>query len=204
VHSVVCRTGRSNRRSQMSRLYFAQKAFIIADESLVVIRKGLNDPNQPGKWEVPGGRMRFGEHIEEHIRREVYEEVGIHIRPGPTFYLWQWRFLDTARDDRGTRDAQTVAVARLCEPLSRDLHLAGQQPDDHIVDACWVPLGELHKYEWVVGLEGAFLALQALLRGGTALGMSPSAVCREQVRGSEQEEAYRRASPRLQGTSDAD
>jgi 8-oxo-dGTP pyrophosphatase MutT (NUDIX family) len=132
----------------MREFYFAQKAFILSRDSLLGVQKSLEDPNQPGKWEVPGGRMSFGEDVDEHIRREVQEEVGIEIRPGPPFYVWQWQInrLDT---DGTPREIQIVAVARLCEALSEDFSTEGRQCDDFLGDIRWVPLTELDTYDWI-------------------------------------------------------
>jgi 8-oxo-dGTP pyrophosphatase MutT (NUDIX family) len=71
------------------RLEFAQKAFILDGDDLLLVRKSLTDPHHPGRWEVPGGRLQVHGDIDldDHIRREVWEEVGIKVDPGPPFHL---------------------------------------------------------------------------------------------------------------------
>ncbi|MFI5396745.1 MAG: NUDIX domain-containing protein [Candidatus Binatia bacterium] len=78
------------------QFFFAQKAFILNGNEVLLIRKSADDPNQANKWEVPGGRMEFGEEVDAHLVREVKEEVGIEIVPGSPFHVWQWQ-LDTQR-----------------------------------------------------------------------------------------------------------
>jgi 8-oxo-dGTP diphosphatase len=125
-------------------LDFAQKAFIVDDGRLLLVRKSMTDPRHPGRWEVPGGRLDAGVDLDldDHIRREVWEEVGIKVDPGPPFHLWQWYLPDT-----GTGGvSRVVAVARVCRPVSVDVTTANQVPGDHIAAAAWVPCDRLGEY----------------------------------------------------------
>lgn len=128
----------------MEELFFAQKAFIIKNEKLLLVRKSAEDPNQPGLWEVPGGRMVFGEEVDEHLKREVREEVGLDVAPGTPFHIWQWR-IDRSKD-AGIARWQIVAVARVCEPLTAELSSAGRVEDDYLAEMAWVPFSDLNKY----------------------------------------------------------
>ena len=42
-----------------------------------------------GHWEPPGGVLEHGETIEDGLRREVYEETGLKIEPGPLTGVYQ-------------------------------------------------------------------------------------------------------------------
>lgn len=42
--------------------------------------RGPKARNEAGKWEVPGGAVEYGETFEQALVREVFEELGIHIR----------------------------------------------------------------------------------------------------------------------------
>lgn len=132
------------------RLEFAQKAFIVSDGKLLLIRKSSEDPYHPGQWEVPGGRLRVSEDLdlEQHIRREVWEEVGIKIDPGPPFHLWDWHL----GPNGGADQVRIVAVARSCRPASLDVTTDNQQPDDYLSDAAWVRFDELLDYELIPDL----------------------------------------------------
>jgi ADP-ribose pyrophosphatase YjhB (NUDIX family) len=48
----------------MGTFNFAQKAFIVKENRLLMVKKSKDDPKNPNKWEVPGGRMEFGESYE--------------------------------------------------------------------------------------------------------------------------------------------
>lgn len=73
-------------------------AFIINDRSEVLLMKrSQNAKNEKGKWEAPGGAVEFGEKLEDAIRREMREELGIEID-----ILKQW----TAKDHIIPEDKQ--------------------------------------------------------------------------------------------------
>jgi 8-oxo-dGTP pyrophosphatase MutT (NUDIX family) len=137
--------------SRGMQLQFAQKAFIVDSECLLMVRKSGNDPRNPYRWEVPGGRGRPGENLDEHICREVWEEVGISIVPGRPFHVWQWS-MPGPTDDL----LHFVAVARLCIATSRDTTDAHRVPGDHLDQIRWVPLGNLPEYPLIPDMQPVF------------------------------------------------
>ena len=48
----------------------------------LLLRRSENSHSNPGKWDLPGGKLAHGEPLEEAIVREVWEETGISIVPG--------------------------------------------------------------------------------------------------------------------------
>jgi 8-oxo-dGTP pyrophosphatase MutT (NUDIX family) len=136
------------------RLEFAQKAFIVSAGRLLLVRKAASDPFHPGRWEVPGGRLEMADDLDldDHIRREVWEEVGIKIEPGPPFHLWQWYMPDRAASFPGGR-IRVVAAARRCRPLTLDAGLENQDSGDHLDDCAWVPLEAVGAYDLIPSLR---------------------------------------------------
>lgn len=132
----------------MNEFYFAQKAFIVDNGTLLAVRKSADDPNQPGLWEVPGGRMDFGEEVDAHIVREVREEVGLDIEPGDPFHIWQWQLARPAGDG-STRNIQIVAVARVCKKAGGTLSDAGRVHEDFLGEMRWVRFAELDSLSWI-------------------------------------------------------
>jgi len=144
----------------MQQFFFAQKAFIVSNGNVLLVQKSEDDPHNPGKWEVPGGRMNFGEGVDDHLKREVLEEVGLEIRPGRPFHIWQWQ-LERPLKEGGKLEMQIVAVARLCVPLSLELSESHRVEDDYLGAIRWVKLTDLHSYELIDNMRpviDAFLA----------------------------------------------
>jgi 8-oxo-dGTP pyrophosphatase MutT (NUDIX family) len=145
----------------MEKIMFAQKAFIINDGKLLLIRKSENAPIEPNKWEVPGGRINFGESIEDHIKREVKEEVGIDIEVGEPFDIWTF-FIDSSQNADKT---QVVVVARFCKPKSLNINFLGHDETDYISEYYWLPVQEVLKYDLISNMIPTIKKCIDLCRG---------------------------------------
>ncbi|HUT65723.1 MAG TPA: nucleoside triphosphatase NudI [Spirochaetota bacterium] len=83
------------------------------------------DPNRgvfPGEWGFPGGGMEQGETVEEALRREIREEIGIEIdNLRPAF------FKDAAYEKRlaGGRSEQVYMIFLIfhCKAVGKDIRL---------------------------------------------------------------------------------
>ncbi|MGM3305893.1 8-oxo-dGTP diphosphatase MutT [Anabaena sp. WFMT] len=57
-------------------------AVIWNDQKQILIDRRLPQGTMGGLWEFPGGKIEHGETIQECIKREIYEELGIEIMVG--------------------------------------------------------------------------------------------------------------------------
>lgn len=132
----------------MQQFRFAQKAFIVDDGKLLLVKKSKDDPYHPDEWEVPGGRMEFGEEIEEHIKREVKEEVGLDIEIGSPFVMWTW-ILQKDSVDGESVETQIVAVGSHCRALNVTVSDKGRVEEDYLADIEWVPVENIFNYKLI-------------------------------------------------------
>jgi 8-oxo-dGTP diphosphatase len=58
---------------------------IVDDEGRALIIQRRDN----GHWEPPGGILEHGETIEDGLRREVHEETGLKVEPGPLTGVYQ-------------------------------------------------------------------------------------------------------------------
>jgi ADP-ribose pyrophosphatase YjhB (NUDIX family) len=90
-------------------------------------------PNQPESlWNLPGGRQRQGELLDETVRREFAEEVGLVAEVHRLRYVAE--SYDASTDTQFTSFVFGVAAAGTAR---------ANPSDAHVVDCAWVPLDEL-------------------------------------------------------------
>jgi 8-oxo-dGTP diphosphatase len=93
----------------------------------VLVVKRARPPRQDG-WSLPGGRVERGERLADALRREIAEETGLHVRPGPLVAVVE--LIDGAH--------HYVILDYLCDRLGGEL-----SPGDDATDAAFVPIEEL-------------------------------------------------------------
>ncbi len=75
----------------MTRLYpVSVKGVVIRDGKVLLLL------NERDEWELPGGKLELGEDPAECVTREILEEVGWHVIPGPILDAWQYHIGDDA------------------------------------------------------------------------------------------------------------
>ncbi|WP_102399532.1 NUDIX hydrolase [Haloimpatiens massiliensis] len=102
------------------KIEFAAKALILNDGKYLALHKSIAKHNL---YELPGGRMEFGETAEETLIREVKEETNLIVEP--IKLLDTWNFV--------TKDYQVTGIVYLCKIKEGSLTLS----DEH------------DKYEWL-------------------------------------------------------
>lgn len=123
----------------MTAVQFAQKAVVRNHGGeVLLVRKSDEDPNNPGLWELPGGRLKGGtEDVDAHVVREVLEETGLTVRPGALIDLWSWNM------SWHGEQVQVVAVSRYCT-LARTVPAERhREVDDYLAEQRWFSPSDL-------------------------------------------------------------
>ena len=81
-------------RKPAIRTYEVAAGILIAGDRVLIARRQERD-HQGGRWEFPGGKRHAGETVEDCLRREMREEIGLGITVGPL-----WRALTHVYPDR--------------------------------------------------------------------------------------------------------
>jgi 8-oxo-dGTP diphosphatase len=101
-------------------------------------------PDAHMKWELPGGKIDFGEAPEEAVKREFFEETGVEVRVERLFpKMWTnyWEY------PWGTQ--QTLCFTFLCSLVSEGKRKA----DHHVADTKWFTLEEAKMLEALPGMK---------------------------------------------------
>lgn len=118
---------------------------VLHDNKLLMTKR--HEPEAKGahsKWEMPGGKVDFGEEPHEAIVREIMEETGVKIqvkRLLPVVFTQYW--------DYPWGVQQTLLFAYECEFISE-----GKRKKDHrVLSVEWVELEEIKKRERLPGVD---------------------------------------------------
>lgn len=110
------------------RIEVAVKALVVRRGRVLLLKRRRDARPAPGGWDTPGGRLEFGESLEEALQREVREELGPSVSLNVRQVLNAWTF----EKDRRT---QLVGITFLCDLAGRP-----QLPDDsEHVSFEWIP-----------------------------------------------------------------
>lgn len=131
------------------RTIFVFKGVVFDKENRILIdnRKEeiLEDAN--GKWEVPGGKLEFGETPEEAVKRELLEETGYNVEvktiiPYSKTSMWEY----------STHLQHTVLFFYICE-LKDKKHI--EIEDNRINTYKWITEKDLSNYTFLPGNKEA-------------------------------------------------
>lgn len=106
------------------------KGIIYKDGSIFMLK------DTDGNWELPGGRIDFGEHPKETMQREFIEELGVdNVKVGDIVNVWDF----TTKSDGD--NYHFILVVFECEANLTDIKIS----DEH-VEHKWIKLDEIHNY----------------------------------------------------------
>lgn len=123
----------------------ATKALIIDGDQFLIIKQVIDDLVV---WDLPGGRIKYGEAPLDTLRREVKEETDLDITVEKIAGVW-W-FYRSASDKN-----QVVCITYLCSVKNGQIDL-GLNPDakeEIISEYKWITKNEFLTNDYPVGHE---------------------------------------------------
>ena len=63
-------------------------AVIVLDNRILLVKRKY--PPAKGLWAIPGGRIKWGESLQQAAEREIFEETSINIKAGDVVYVFDY------------------------------------------------------------------------------------------------------------------
>jgi mutator protein MutT len=118
---------------------------VIRDGKLLMVKR--YEPETKGahlKWEIPGGKVDFGETREEAIVREIKEETGVLTKVErllPTVFTAYWDY------PWGVQHTLLFGFECLFKSETKP------KPDHHVKEVAWVKLSDVKKRDRLPGVD---------------------------------------------------
>ena len=103
-----------------NRIVVAVKGIIVREEKVLIIKRAKDDEVGAETWECVGGKIEFGEALEDALIREVKEEVGLNITVDRLLYATTFK-TDPTR--------QVVILTYLCKNYDGEVILSAEHVD---------------------------------------------------------------------------
>lgn len=110
-------------------------AVIRKGQKILLAQRNFDDINGAGKWEFPGGKVDFGEHPEDCIRREIKEELNIEIAIDSFLGLSSHIYRSPGKE------AHVILLCYLCD------YVAGELKCLDAADAKWIDPSEVSSFD---------------------------------------------------------
>ena len=85
----------------------ATKGIVYKDDKFLIVLKSDSEDINPNSYEFPGGRLVFGEMLDEALKREIKEETGLEVEIEEVINAWTF-----TKEEKGF---QLVGVDYLCK-----------------------------------------------------------------------------------------
>ena len=97
-------------------IYPALKAIIVKNGKILILKRTKEEDYFKEMWDIPGGRINFGEMPEKALKREVKEETGLEIEVVKPVRVWSFF--------KNKEKTQVVGITMLCKYKSGEVKLS--------------------------------------------------------------------------------
>ncbi len=111
----------------------AAGAVVILDNRILLVKRKY--PPAEGSWAIPGGKIKWGETLQQAAEREIFEETGIKINAGEAVHVFDYIQIEN------NKEFHYVIIDLEAEYLSGE-PIAG----DDAREARWIAMNEISKF----------------------------------------------------------
>lgn len=134
---------------------------VLARDGQVLLTRMSARTRIEGRWTLPGGGIEHGEDPRDALRREVYEETGLWVRPGRLVDVHASHFVapnaaGVLEDYHGIHLLFEAAI----DESSRDVDPHVVEEDSSTERAAWMPLEEALRLDLLGAARHALTQLQ--------------------------------------------
>lgn len=76
--------------NQTVTMRFAQKALIVREGKILFTKRSPKETSSGIPWDIPGGRLEFGEQLADALKREIAEEVALQLTDMELLRVFTW------------------------------------------------------------------------------------------------------------------
>jgi 8-oxo-dGTP diphosphatase len=105
---------------------------------ILLLRRSSGSVHDPGRWDLPGGKLEYGERLTDALRRETLDEAGIEVAIGDLCASWH-HFTD---------DVWVTGVTFACDFENGDVALSHEH-DAH----AWIDPRDAVEYDLAPAVE---------------------------------------------------
>jgi len=108
-------------------------ALVTSDQGILLVKRAK--PPSQGLWAIPGGKVKWGETLQEAAEREIFEETDVSIKAGAPVYVF----------DLIERGSDSIDYHYVVIDLMAD-YVSGQpKAQDDASEAAWFDINNLDK-----------------------------------------------------------
>ena len=124
-----------------------------SQQKFLIVKRAAND-TYPNMWEFPGGTSEFGEHPEDSVIREIFEETGLVIIP-------EYPVVVNSYKSKSKSDPVNVEIFYISSltPLDQTVTLSNEHSD-----YAWIELEKIEDYETTEYIHKVIKQTKKLLR----------------------------------------